>query len=135
MIGRERRFPAPALVVAILCNSLILAIYVWFVSVGTWTDWPTITTFYDQQASAYEQGSLALSAAPDPTLLALSDPYDPSTRGTAKFAKDFSLYQGKYYLYFGPIPAVILWAVKLFLPGTLGDQYLVLPFTFGTFLF
>lgn len=119
----------------LLCSLLILVVYVWFVSVGTWTDWPTLTTFYDQQASGYLHGTLALLTPPDPAMAALPDPYDPSTRGPIPYTLDFSLYHGKYYLYFGPVPALILLVAKLFVPGSLGDQFLVLPFTFGTFLF
>lgn len=129
------RFPYTALGVGLLCNLAVLLIYVWFVSVGTWTDWPTLTTFYDQQASGYLRGSLALLTPPDPAMVALPDPYDPSTRGPIPYTMDFSLYQGKYYLYFGPVPALILLVAKLFVPAVLGDQFLALPFTFGVFLF
>ena len=59
-------------------------------------------------ATAFEHGSFSLEAKPNPALLALPDPYDPSARAGINYPKDFSLYKGRYYLYFGPVPALIL---------------------------
>ncbi len=47
---------------------------------------------------------------------------------------DMSLYRGQYYVYFGPIPAVILMIGKFILPIAIGDQYLVLVFISGILL-
>ena len=48
-------------------------------------------------------------------MIALHNPYDPNERKGLKWGDypgDVSLYRGKYYLYLGPAPALILLAVK-----------------------
>ena len=51
------------------------------------------------------EGQLALKHAPDPRLMALSDPYDPALNRDFRLP-DASYYRGKYYIYFGPLPAL-----------------------------
>ena len=75
-----------------------------------------------------------LQLLPDPALLALTDPYDPLLRMDLPFLSDASLYGGRYYLYFGPVPALLVLVVKFFIPGIIGDQTLVFVFTCGVFL-
>ena len=113
----------------------VITSYVWFVSYGRWTYWTTISNKYDQLATAFEHGSLALEREPDPALLALPNPYDPSARANLKYPLDLSLYKGKYYLYFGPTPALILAIIKPLVTASIGDQYLVFVFTSGIFIF
>jgi hypothetical protein len=110
---------------------LIITIYVWFISFGSWTTWPTLTNYYDQLASAFDHGGLSLELKPDAVLLALANPYDPAARTGLSFPNDASLYKGKYYLYFGPVPALFLALVKSFGIGEMGDQYLVFAFISG----
>ena len=120
--------------VFVVCLVAVLAFYVWLVSVGTWSHWPSLTAVYDQLASAFLHGQLALESEPDPALLAVPDPYDPAARKGIPFPLDVSLYEGKFYLYFGPVPALVLAAAKLLAPGRLGDAYLVFVFTAGLFI-
>ncbi len=134
MQGRAASRSRHVLVLAVLCNVFVLVAYVWLISIGTWTKWPTLTTYYDQLATAFRHGSLSLEAKPDPALLALADPYDPASRKGIPFPTDFSLYQGKFYLYFGPTPGLILAIAKTFWAGAIGDQYLVFAFVYGIFL-
>src|SRR5574341_349082 len=112
-----------------------VTIYVWFVSVGLWTIWPKTTFTYDLLASAFLRGQVALDYKPDPALLASPDPYDTETRGDIPVLWDASLYNGKYYLYFGPVPGLILAAAKLIFPSQIADQYLVFTFVCGLFVF
>lgn len=112
----------------------VLAIYVFLISTGTWTTWPAITTYYDQLAASFSRGKLSLDLVPDPALLALSNPYDPELRADVPFPRDMSLYKEKFYPYFGPVPALVLLFVKIFIRGTIGDQYLVFAFTAGILL-
>jgi hypothetical protein len=58
------------------------------------------------QAEAFQHGDAALPVAPPPDLLALDDPYDPAQNGPYRI-NDASLYKGRYYLYFGPVPAAV----------------------------
>ena len=113
----------------------VLIAYVWFISCGSWTQWPTNTTDYAQLASAFGQGSLSLETKPSPALLALHNPYDPGERHSLKYPLDFSLYHGNYYLYFGPVPALFLLLIKFFGFDNIGDQYLAFAFTSGILIF
>ena len=113
----------------------VMTSYVWFVSYGRWKNWTTISNKYDQLATAFDHGSLALLRNPEPGLLALPNPYNPSARANLKYPLDLSLYKGKYYLYFGPTPALILAIIKPLITASIGDQYLVFVFTSGIFIF
>ncbi len=113
----------------------VITSYVWFVSYGRWKNWTTISNKYDQLATAFEHGSLALLRNPDPALLALPNPYNPSERANLNYPVDLSLFKGKYYLYFGPTPALLLAMIKPLITASIGDQYLVFVFTSGVFIF
>ncbi len=123
---------------------VVLIIYVWFISVGTWTSWPKTQDYRDyfnQLGNAFDHGELYIQTKPTSDLLSLSNPYDPIARkhipqaDTLNNIWDLSLYNGKLYLYWGPIPALIIAVIKLFLPIEIADPYLVFAFTLGLFLF
>lgn len=63
--------------------------------------------YYRLLVRGWKKGQLSLDKAPAPELLALADPYDPQQNGPYKLG-DASLYRGKYYIYFGPSPALTL---------------------------
>jgi hypothetical protein len=111
---------------SILSVFLVIIVYIWFVSYGQWIHWKTNTTWYDQLASSFEHGQVSLQVTPSPVLLALHNPYDPGERkplGYKNYIGDLSLYQGKYYLYFGPAPVIIDLVLKLLTTNAIGDQY------------
>ena len=114
---------------------LVIIVYVWLISFGSWFNWPATSNYYDQLATAFEHRSLSIETKPSRALLALPDPYDPSARAGINYPKDFSLYNGKYYLYFGPVPALILATVKSMGVNNLGDQDIVFAFVSGIFIF
>ena len=62
---------------------------------------------YEYMVDGFLSGHLYLSLPPPKELLALPDPYDP-TQNIRYRLWDVSLYQGKYYLYYGPTPALLL---------------------------
>ncbi len=130
------RWPLVALVTT-LSVLVVVVVYVWFVSFGTWTKWPNLgyASYYDQLAMAFGHGQLALRIKPAPALLALANPYDASARAGFRYPLDISLYQGKYYLYFGPAPALLLALIKPLVPAPIGDQYLVFAFVCGIAIF
>jgi hypothetical protein len=113
----------------------VIFVYAWYCSYEYWTKWPTHTLFYDPLATAFADGSLALEEEVDPSLLSLTNPYNPKERQGLEFPMDYSLYKGKYYLYFGPVPAIPLVILKFFGLGTIGDQYLVFAGILGLFIF
>ncbi len=120
---------------ATLAALLVILVYVWFVSVGYWTWWPKTTYTYDLLGSAFRSGQVSLQEMPDPALLALPNPYDPAARAGIQYPWDASFFAGRYYLYWGPTPGVLLAVVKLFYSGQIADQYLVFAFVLGVFIF
>ncbi len=63
--------------------------------------------FYNLLSDGLIAGELSLPITPHPSLFLLSDPYDPGQNDPWRF-HDLSLYKGKYYMYFGVTPALIL---------------------------
>ncbi len=113
----------------------VLAIYIWFVSIGLWTSWPNETNYYNMLATAFHHGQIALEVEPDPALLMLGNIYEPSNRIGIPMLWDATLYQGKYYLYWGPAPAIFLTLIKEFYSQEIGDKPITFAFAVGTFLF
>ena len=123
---------APAAWPVALLSAIVIAVYIFVVSAGHIRHWPQYSAYFDLQADAYVHGQLSLLRQPDPRLLALSDPYDPAQNKGLRL-HDASLFRGKYYLYWGPPPALAL--VPLKLAGvTLGDQDLTFTFVCVMFL-
>ena len=116
---------------------LVLVVYVFIVTAGQWTSLPKSSQHYDELATAFRSGHLYLDVQPPAALLALPDPYDPQARKNdpaltafiEDHAWDLSLYNERFYMYWGPAPALILLIVKLVYAGPIGDQ--VLAFIFG----
>jgi hypothetical protein len=63
--------------------------------------------YYEYLVDGFLQGHTYLSIDPAPGLARLRDPYDPQQNAPYRLS-DASLYHGKYYLYYGPTPAVVL---------------------------
>lgn len=78
---------------------------------------------YNRLADGFLAGQLSFIELPNPALADLNDPWDPAQNaGLSKF-HDVSYYHGKYYLYFGAAPAVLLLAPWKALTGTyLGEN-------------
>jgi len=118
----------------IICFVFIL--YVWFVSSGTWTDWVSPTRYYADLARGFERGNLFMATKPDHRLAEISDPYDPLIRkeNDVEILLDASYFQGKYYLYWGPVPALLLVPVQVFYHLRIGDMQLSFVFSCGLFI-
>lgn len=67
---------------------------------------PQNTAGYQMLADALRSGQTSLLIKPSAQLLALPDPYDPQTH-QPYIVTDTSLFEEKYFLYFGPLPALI----------------------------
>ena len=127
----------------VLTGAFVFLAYVFFTTLGTWTNWPPTTDYYDRLALAFAAGHLHVKEAPDPALVALQNPYDPDARKgipgleieAAGTIWDMSLYGGRIYLYWGPAPALVLLGLRAALPGVVGDQYVTFAGLVGTFLF
>lgn len=94
--------------------------------------------YYGELAKSFKSGQLYLAEQPSQALLALSDPYDYSLRRQANvddFPWDVSLYKEKFYLYYGPVPALILSIFSNETLSQVADRHLVLAFAFGLFIY
>lgn len=110
---------------------LLLAIeatYVFIITAGTFTTWSTWNTNYDLIAEGFRAGHLYIPVAPPAELLAKPNPFDWSN--SSLWFLDATLYGGHYYLYWGPLPALLLLGVKVLfrIHSVVGDQYLLFGF-------
>ena len=113
---------------------IVILIYAWFGSSGRWGIWKSHTQYYDSLARSFLNANLYLPIEPDPKLLALPNPYNPSARTGIEVPVDITLYKGKYYMYWGPVPALILTVIYPFFHGRIGDLFLTFVFVCGIFL-
>ena len=89
-----------------------IAVYaLWYASAGYFSPLIPIDNAYVALGESFLQGQLSLLAKPDPEFMALQDPYDPAKR-VGTFLWDASYYEGKYYLYWGPVPALAFAAIE-----------------------
>lgn len=113
----------------------IILIYIWVISIGTWTTWPVTTDYYNLLANAFSHGELHLETKPNPALLALDDLYNPDNREGIPVLWDLAVYKGEYYLYWGPVPALLLAIIKPFYSTPITDNTLTLIFMVGLLIF
>jgi hypothetical protein len=85
---------------------------------------------YEYLAEGFAHGHTYLSVDPDPGLLALKDPYDPSANINYRLW-DASYYKGRYYLYFGPVPALFMAAGRILTGHMLPQRLAVAGFAAG----
>lgn len=88
------------------------------------------TTHYQYLTAAFLMGHLSLPIVPSPQLLTLKDPYDPLLNKKFKF-HDASLYNGKYFLYFGPLPVLSFYLPFKLLSGVYPSDGLAVLFFMG----
>jgi len=80
--------------------------------------------YYDFLTKSLAQGHLDLGIQPSKKLLALANPYDPKGRDPNFYLLDISLYQSKYFLYFGITPVLTLFLPFYALTGFFFPSYL-----------
>jgi hypothetical protein len=84
--------------------------------------------FSDQLASAFLRGQTSLLVTPAPPLADAADPFHPELRPLWYW--DAALYQGRYYVYWGPAPALFLAAFKALAgAGEIPDRHPMLCFS------
>lgn len=95
--------------IAVLC---VLTLYAYFGGGGSF-DFRRLRgvedSLYANLAEGFSRGHLYMASAPDARLARLSDPYDPAARGGINYIWDASYFNGRYYLYFSPLPALIFY--------------------------
>lgn len=96
---------------------------------------------YNNLSVAFLQGQLNFLFEPPRGLLQLSNPYDPKENEFYRLLDngnihDLSLYKGKLYMYFGAVPAIVLYLPYLFfMYRGLPDNFAVFIFSFIGFVF
>lgn len=92
-------------------------------------------SLYQYLAEGFLSGQLSLSVLPSPELLHLTDPYSPMQNIQLRL-HDASLYHGKYYLYFGPLPVLFFYLPFKVLTGFYPSDALAVFFfmTMGFFV-
>jgi hypothetical protein len=111
--------------------ALVSAAYVFWISAGHLTNWPTWTAFYNAQAQGFQLGHLYLPETPSAALQHLKDPLDPANMRLWRW--DHSYYRGHFFLYWGLVPALLLTVVKVVfrIQAVVGDEVLVFVFFVG----
>lgn len=86
------------------------------------------TEYYNLLVKGFRSGHLSLQAPVPPGLLKLKDPYDPAQNAPYGM-HDVSFYRGKFYLYFGAAPALVLyWPVVALSGHYLADRQAIFLF-------
>jgi len=116
---------------AIAGSVIAIIVVIWFITNGTFFTWIPGSNYFDRLANAFLKGSFSLLEKPPTDLLALPNPYDWRVREGINYIWDASLFEGKYYLYFGPVPALVAMVVKWFHQFIIDDQYILMFFYAG----
>ena len=102
----------------IIAIVFVLTAYAYFGSYGTFAfhsrPWDVpggrpADAYYGSLAEGFLRGQLSLAHKPDPALMALPNPYDHAAREQIDYLWDASYLNGRYYLYFTPLPALLFY--------------------------
>lgn len=113
-----------------LAAIIVIFLYFFYFTDGKWF-WTPLSNYFDLLANAFLKGSLALLEKPPSALAALTNPYDYTNREGIRYLWDATYYHGNYYLYWGPVPALLAAAIKVFFSSTIEDQQLTFLFLSG----
>jgi hypothetical protein len=95
----------------ILAIAFVLAGYAFFAGDGK-LDFRRLTSwedsYYASQAEGFFRGHLHIERRADPKLTALPYPYDEKAREGVYYLWDASYLNGKYYLYYSPLPVLLV---------------------------
>ncbi len=111
-LGRKFLSPLIGGLFGILLCLGIASYALWYSSAGRFPAFPQVSNDYIQLGESFLHGQLSLLEQPNPELAALKNPYDYVERGSIPYHWDASYYEGKYYLYWGPVPALAFAAVE-----------------------
>ena len=116
--------------------AVIFVVYAWFITFGNFTTWNHSTRYYTQLADAFGKGQLYVDQSPGKAMLEAEDPYSPITRPVFEDEVwDLSLYKGRLYLYWGPMPALLITPLQILLDKKIADIFLVYFFSAGLLIF
>jgi hypothetical protein len=135
MIGPLRHV-APGQGALLLATGVLLIFYSWTASAGLPMGFgESLDGPYNLLTQALLRGQLHLAIEPRPELFEMVDPYEPSRNAPFRF-HDASLYQGRYYLYFGVVPVLLAFAPwRVVGLGDLPEPAAAVAFGLGGFVF
>ena len=110
----------------------IAAVYLFFVTAGTREpDRVAVALLHGSSRMPSWTDTCIWAIQPSPELLAKANPYDHAH--SKLWLWDATLHEGRYYLYWGPVPALLAAAVKSVAGRELevGDGWLALAFVLG----
>ncbi|MBL8101020.1 MAG: hypothetical protein JNM02_00685 [Anaerolineales bacterium] len=116
---------------------IVIIIHTWY-SQPVAKDLENSYNYYSELAIGFKAGHLYLTEEPSSALLSFSNPYDYFLRkehGLEDFPWDVSLYNKKFYVYWGPVPSLILTLFSKERLSYIGDHYIALLFAYGLFLY
>lgn len=90
---------------------LLVSLFFLWSTCSDGTDWnygKEQNDYYNRLVDGLLQGELSLATPVSPALLVCDDPYDPARRPQGAGLHDASYYKGRYYIYYGVVPAVVL---------------------------
>lgn len=109
--------------------------YVGLETVWRWTEWPATTRYYAMLGHSFTEGKTYLPIEPSPVLSRLENPYSPAARSQYASIGNLSYYEGRYYMYWGPAPAVGLAILEFLGAPAMGDEAVVFVAVSLVFLF
>lgn len=114
MVAKIQKSTGLSILIALVVLLSITYYAFWYTSQGHFPRYRSGFNAYVALGEAFLHKQVALLVQPDPRLLALDDPInDYAARESIPFYLDLSLYKGKYYAYWGPIPALLNSAIQL----------------------
>lgn len=114
----------------ILLSIIVILLYIVFTTPATLAPPPFnfhTKSYYSLLSEGFLSGQLSLPITPSEKLLALPNPYDP-IENAGLTLHDASLYKGRYYLYFGPLPALFFFIPIKWLTGVYPTETLSVIF-------
>jgi hypothetical protein len=113
------------LLLAVLVVLVISWFYAFLASAGTFETLLNRPGHYDRMCAGFQAGHLYIVEQPKAALLAKANPFAPENHAQNLWIWDASLYKGRYYEYWGPIPALLLLAWKALTgqTGVVTDQW------------
>jgi hypothetical protein len=123
-------------VLGIVAVVLVLAAYAFYGSHGTfrWPLGPWGQSYYAGLGEGFLSGELSMAPRPPEELARLADPYDFNARGDIPVLWDASYFEGRYYLYFSPVPVVLFYVPVRLIAGAYPTDDLAMTF-FGAISF
>lgn len=109
------------IIVTIVCLATVLACILPMGLSPTWNgEFPQWRNQYEVLTQSLLQGKIYLDLPVDPLLLEMENPYDPAARQAlgVSFFWDHAFYHGRYYMYFGIVPAILVFLPYQLITGS-----------------